>query len=60
MGPEQIEKILASVKVSMEMEGFDIDEALIENGRKILHGEISLDDYIDECKQRAVVLAREV
>jgi hypothetical protein len=60
MGAEQIEKILASVKVSMEMEGFDIDEALIENGRKILHGEISLDDYIDECKQRAVVLAREV
>ncbi|MDR0904836.1 MAG: antitoxin VbhA family protein [Oscillospiraceae bacterium] len=60
MGTEQIEKILASAKVSMEMEGFDIDEELIENGRKILHGDISLDDYIDECKKRAMVLAREV
>ncbi|MDR0818740.1 MAG: hypothetical protein LBN43_04105 [Oscillospiraceae bacterium] len=57
MTSEQIEKILASAKVSMEMEGFVIDEELVENGRKILRGEIELNDYIEECKRRAAVLA---
>jgi hypothetical protein len=60
MGADQIEKILASVKVSMEMEGFDIDEELIENGRKMLLGEKSREECIEEYKQMAVRFAREV
>jgi len=38
MNSNQIEKILGNVKMSMEMEGFIVDSALEEVGRKILMG----------------------
>jgi hypothetical protein len=57
---ERIEKILADTRVSMEMEGFVIDEELTEQGRKILRGEVTLNDYITECIHRARALAYEV
>ena len=59
MQAERIEKILADTSVSMEMEGFVIDEELIERGRKILRGEIDLDGYIAECVHRARALTHE-
>jgi hypothetical protein len=60
MNSEQIEKILASAKVSMEMEGFDINEELQDNTRKMLRGEKSREECIDEYKQMAVRFACEV
>ena len=53
----KIEKILKSVKVSMEVEGFTIDQDLEETGRKILKGEIDISEYINQCKQNAARIA---
>jgi hypothetical protein len=53
----KIEKILKSVKVSMEVEGFTIDQDLEETGRKILKGEIDINEYINQCKEQAARIA---
>lgn len=60
MNSNQIEKILGNVKMSMEMEGFTIDSALEEVGRKILTGSLSPEDYIAQVKQKAMRYAHEV
>lgn len=57
MSSKEIDRILRNVKTSMEMEGFEIDAALEETGRKILTGEISLKDYIALVKQEAMTRA---
>ena len=44
----------------MEMEGFTIDSALEEVGRKILTGSLSPEDYIAQVKQKAMRYAHEV
>ena len=41
----------------MEVEGFTIDQDLEETGRKILKGEIDINEYINQCKQNAVRMA---
>jgi hypothetical protein len=46
MNSEQIERILQNTKRSMEIEGFTIDETLEANGRKLLVGEVTLEEYI--------------
>ena len=48
MSEKQIERTLLSVQRSMEIEGFEIDDALKEQGRKVLAGEASADTYISE------------
>ena len=53
MNDAQIERILKNTKFSMEMEGFTIDEALEDIGRKVLTGEINRKDYIESINQKA-------
>jgi hypothetical protein len=60
MTANHIERILRNAKTSMEVEGFTIDRELEETGRKILTGEIALQDYIEQVKREAVRLAHEV
>lgn len=60
MSNEQIEKILKSAKKSMEIEGFQISRELEDTGRKLLIGELSMDDYIASCKEKAQGYAHEV
>lgn len=60
MTAKHIERILRNAKTSMEVEGFTIDRELEETGRKILTGEIALQDYIEQVKREAVRLAHEV
>ena len=59
MDEEKINKILRNAKTSMEVEGFVIDEELEEIGRKIVIGELNINDYvanyIAQYKQKAVV-----
>ena len=52
----KIEKILKNTKTSMEIEGFVINRELEETGRKILKGEIKINEYINQCKQKAARL----
>ena len=54
---DDIEIILKNAKISMEVEGFTISSELEETGRKILNGEINIDDYINQCKQKAAKIA---
>ena len=56
MNEHKIEKILKNTKTSMEIEGFAINRELEDTGRKILKGEISISDYINQCKQKAARL----
>jgi len=53
---DDIEIILKNAKISMEVEGFTISHELEETGRKILKGEITISEYIDQCKQKAMRL----
>ena len=53
MSEKNIEKILRNAKTSMEIEGFVISRELEETGRKILRGEVSINDYINQCVQKA-------
>ena len=46
MNEHKIEKILKNAKTSMEIEGFTINRELEETGRKILTGELNINDYI--------------
>ena len=59
MDENKIDKILRNAKTSMEIEGFVIDEELEEIGRKIVSGELNINDYvanyIAQYKQKAVV-----
>ena len=57
MSAERIEQILANTKVSFAMEGFIIDEALENIGRRILMGELPLEDYVADCVRRAQEVA---
>ncbi len=52
MSNEQMEKILQNTKKSMEIEGFTIDKNLEANGRKLLAGEITLEEYINNVKRK--------
>jgi len=54
---DDIEIILKNAKVSMEIEGFTISRELEETGRKILKGEIDINEYINQCKEKAARLA---
>jgi hypothetical protein len=60
MGKEQIEKILKSTKVSMEIEGFRISRELEEKGRKLLTGELGMDEYLSDCRRKAQGFAHEI
>ena len=42
----QVERILKNAKTSMEIEGFTISQELEETGRKIVTGEININDYV--------------
>jgi hypothetical protein len=48
MTNEQIEKALLDAKISMEQEGYFIDEGLIENARQMFSedGNASMDDFL--------------
>ena len=52
--PQEIESILRNAKAIMEVEGFVIDEELEDVGRKILTGELNLNDYIEQVKLEAM------
>ena len=52
-----MKRILDNAKRSMEFEGFTIDKELEETGRKILTGETSIVEYINQCKKKAARLA---
>ena len=45
MDDERIDYIINNAKRSMEIEGFVIDEELEEIGRKIVKGELKIEDY---------------
>jgi hypothetical protein len=53
MSTDRIEQILANTKVSFAMEGLVIDEALESIGRRILMGELPLEDYVADCVKKA-------
>ncbi len=52
MASEQIEKILKSIKVSMEIEGFRISRELEDKGRRLLTGELGMEEYLSDCKRK--------
>ena len=54
MNDSQIERILKNTKFTMEMEGFTIDAEQEEVGRKLLTGELELEDYIESVKLEAL------
>jgi|GEM_PF-1561682 len=64
MDEKRIDYILRNAKRSMEIEGFVIDKELEEVGRKIVTGELNVNDYvanyIAQYKQKAAVQAHEV
>ena len=64
MNEQKISKILRNAKTSMEVEGFVIDKELEEIGRKIVSGELNINDYVSnyiaQYKQNAAVQAHEV
>lgn len=60
MSNEHIEKILRNTRKSMEIEGFQISQELEDTGRKLLNGELSMDDYIASCKKKAQGYAHEI
>ena len=64
MDKQKIDYVIRNAKRSMEIEGFVIDEELEEIGRKILSGELSINDYvadyIAQYKQNAAAQANEV
>ena len=64
MDEQKIDKILRNAKTSMEIEGFVIDKELEDIGRKILKGELNINDYvanyIAQYKQNAAVQTHEV
>jgi hypothetical protein len=53
MSDEAIEKSVQSTVVSIEMEGFHVDTSCIDLCRKMLKGEMTMEDYI------AIVIAKE-
>lgn len=52
-----IDKAIENSAASVEMEGFRIDEQCIDWCRKLLNGELSMEEYIVLVKQRAGVTA---
>jgi hypothetical protein len=44
----------------MEIEGFRISRELEEKGRKLLTGELGMDEYLNDCKRKAQGFAHEV
>jgi hypothetical protein len=60
MSGEQIEKILKSTKVSMEIEGFQISRELEDKGRKLLTGELDMTEYLSDCRRKAWSFGHEV
>lgn len=49
----EINRKLFNAKKSMEIEGFIIDDALVEQGRKILTGELSVDEVVARYVRKA-------
>ena len=64
MDEKKIDYVIRNAKRSMEIEGFVIDEELEEIGRKIVSGELNINDYvanyIAQYKQNTAVQAYEV
>jgi hypothetical protein len=52
-----IDKAIENSAASVEMEGFRIDEQCKDWCRKLLNGELSMEEYIVLVKQRAGVTA---
>jgi len=53
-----IEKSLNTAFTSAKMEGFDITPRIEENCRKIVNGELSIEDYIQQMVQTLSAEAR--
>jgi len=55
MSEQEMDRILHNVKRSMEIEGFAIDDDLMEQGKRILSGQDRTDDvvarYVREAKE---------
>ena len=60
MSGERINRILRNTKFSMEMEGFTIEKEQEDKVRKLLIGEMKLEDYIESINQKARKYAYEV
>ena len=60
MSDARVERILKNTKFTMEMEGFEIDKEQEDVGRKLLTGELKLEDYIESVKREARKFAHEV
>ena len=60
MSEKKLEYILKNAKTSMKIEGFVIDKELEEIGRKILKGEINVNEYIEQVKREAIRYAHEI
>jgi len=64
MDENKIDYVIRNAKRSMEIEGFVIDDELEGIGRKIISGELNINDYvanyIAQYKQNAAVQANEV
>ncbi len=56
----QVERILRNTKLSMQVEGFNIDAELEAKGRKLLLGELDINDYLEECRKEARSIANEI
>lgn len=52
MDDDRIELILGNVKMSMEMEGFEIDEELEKVGRQIVTGELDVEECVEQVKRK--------
>ncbi|WP_338100101.1 hypothetical protein [Methanolapillus africanus] len=60
MDENEISQILSNSKKIMEIEGFTISKELEAQGRKILTGELDINDYVNSCKQKAKGYASEI
>ena len=60
MSDTQVERILKNTRFTMEMEGFAIDREQENSVRKILTGELRLEDYLESINQKAQKYAHEV
>lgn len=59
MDEKQIERILANTKRSMEVEDFEISSELENIGRKLLTGELKMEDYLETWREKARSFAYE-
>jgi hypothetical protein len=60
MSDIQVERILKNTRFTMEMEGFALDIDQENRVRKILNGELKLEEYLESINQKAQKYAHEV